>query len=90
MWRIDLTDLRRLSSPPGGRWNNQLDLAAGSGKPFLFFQAPQPVAPATNPFYPIYFRPTAVSLGFSSGGKPTLGIAFGTGTATTSSAPSTR
>jgi Tfp pilus tip-associated adhesin PilY1 len=79
MWRISLTDLRRSGSAPGGRWNNQFDLVAGSGKPFLFFQAPQPVAPATNPFYPIYFRPTAVSLGFSSGGNPTLGIAFGTG-----------
>jgi hypothetical protein len=79
MWRIDLTDLRRMAAPPGGRWNNQLDLVSGSGKPFLLFQAPQPVAPATHPFYPIYFRPTAVSLGFSSNGKPTLGIAFGTG-----------
>lgn len=79
MWRISLTDLRRSGSAPGGRWNNQFDLVAGSGKPFLFFQAPQPVAPATNPFYPIYFRPTAVSLGFSSGGNPTLGVAFGTG-----------
>ncbi len=79
MWRIDLTDLRRLAVLPGGRWNNQLDLVSGSGKPFLFFQAPQPVPPETDPFYPIYFRPTAVSLGFSTGGKPTLGIAFGTG-----------
>jgi Tfp pilus tip-associated adhesin PilY1 len=79
VWRVDLTDLRRLASPPGGRWNNQLDLVNGSGKPFLFFQAPQPVAPATQPFYPIYMRPTAVSLGFSSGGKPTVGITFGTG-----------
>ena len=79
VWRIDLTDLRRLAAPPGGRWNNQLDLVAGSGKPFLFFQAPQPTAPATSPTYPIYLRPTAVSLGFSSGGSPTLGIAFGTG-----------
>jgi Tfp pilus tip-associated adhesin PilY1 len=79
MWRMDLTDLRRMAAPPGGRWNNQLDLASGSGKPFLLFQAPQPVAPATHPFYPIYFRPTAVSLGFSSSGKPSLGIAFGTG-----------
>jgi Tfp pilus tip-associated adhesin PilY1 len=79
LWRIDLSDLWRLSSPPGGRWNNQLDLVNGSGKPFLLFQAPQPVAPEVRPFYPIYFRPTAVSLGFSSGGKPTLGIAFGTG-----------
>jgi type IV pilus assembly protein PilY1 len=79
VWRVDLTNLRRLSSLPGGRWNNQLDLVNGSGKPFLFFQAPQPVAPATAPTYPIYLRPTAVSLGFSSGGTPTLGIAFGTG-----------
>jgi Tfp pilus tip-associated adhesin PilY1 len=79
MWRIDLTDLRRLASPPGGRWNNQLDLAAGSGKPFLFFEAPQPAPPSISPYYPIYFRPTAVSLGFSANGKPTLGLAFGAG-----------
>jgi Tfp pilus tip-associated adhesin PilY1 len=79
MWRIDLSDLRLQASPPGGRWNNQLDLVNGSGKPFLLFRAPQPVAPATDPFYPIYVRPTAVSLGFSSGGKPTVGVAFGTG-----------
>ena len=79
LWRIDLTDLRRLSSSPSGRWSNQLDLAAGSGRPFLFFQAPQPVPPATQPFFPIYFRPTAVSLGFTSGGRTTVGIAFGTG-----------
>jgi type IV pilus assembly protein PilY1 len=88
MWRIDLTDLRRLASSPGSRWTNQLDLVNGSGKPFLLFQAPQvavPDDPATTvnegirPPYPIYFRPTAISLGFSSNGKPTLGIAFGTG-----------
>jgi Tfp pilus tip-associated adhesin PilY1 len=79
VWRIDLTDLRRLAAPPGGRWNNQLDLAAGSGKPFLFFEAPQPTPPAISPYYPIYFRPTAVSLGFSANGKPTLGLAFGAG-----------
>ena len=79
VWRVDLTDLRALSSPPSGRLDNQIDFASGSAKPFLFFQAPQPVAPATQPFYPIYFRPTAVSLGFSSNGKPTIGLAFGTG-----------
>ena len=79
VWRIDLTDLRKLSSPPGGRFNNQLDLAAGSGQPFLFFQAPQPTPPATTPFRPIYFRPEAINLGYNSGGKPALGIAFGTG-----------
>ncbi|HEY3124370.1 MAG TPA: PilC/PilY family type IV pilus protein, partial [Thermoanaerobaculia bacterium] len=79
LWRIDLTDLRLLSSPPSGRWSNQLDVSDGSGKPFLLFEAPQPVSPATEPFYPIYYRPTAVSLGFSVSGKPALGIAFGTG-----------
>jgi Tfp pilus tip-associated adhesin PilY1 len=79
LWRIDLTDLRMLSAPPGGRFNSQLDLANGSGRPFLLFKAPQPTAPATSPIYPIYIRPTVVSLGFSSNGKPTLGIAFGTG-----------
>ena len=79
MWRIDLTDWRELATPPSGRLENQIDFANGSAKPFLFFQAPQPVAPATHPFYPIYFRPTAVSLGFSANGKPTLGLAWGTG-----------
>ena len=79
MWRIDLTDVRELATPPSGRFDNKVDFASGSAKPFLFFQAPQPVPPATQPFYPIYFRPTAVSLGFSSNGKPTIGVAFGTG-----------
>jgi Tfp pilus tip-associated adhesin PilY1 len=79
LWRIDLTDLRMLTPAPGGRWNNQLDLAAGSGKPFLLFRAPQPVAPATAPTYPIYIRPTVVSLGFNANGKATVGVAFGTG-----------
>jgi Tfp pilus tip-associated adhesin PilY1 len=79
LWRIDLTDLRMLAAPPGGRFNNQLDLVNGSGRPFLLFQAPQPIAPATSPIYPIYIRPTAISLGFSSNGKPLIGVAFGTG-----------
>ncbi len=79
LWRIDLTDLRLSSTPPGGTFANQLDLVAGSGKPFLLFQAPQPLSPAATPFYPIYFRPTAVSLGYTSGNKAIIGIAFGTG-----------
>jgi Tfp pilus tip-associated adhesin PilY1 len=79
LWRIDLTDLRLLASPPGGRLNNQLDLDAGSGKPFLLFRAPQPAPPATDPFYPIYFRPIPVSLGYDVGGTPAVGVAFGTG-----------
>lgn len=79
LWRVDLTDLRMATPAPGGRWNNQLDLTTGSGKPFLLFSAPQPVAPATSPTYPIYIRPTAVSLGFNASGKATIGVAFGTG-----------
>jgi len=79
LWRIDLSDLRMLSSPPSGRWSNQLDVSAGSGKPFLVFQAPQPVSPAVDPFYPVYYRPAAVSLGYNVNGKPALGLAFGTG-----------
>ena len=79
LWRVNLTDLRKLSSPPSGPFDNKLDLASGSGKPFLFFQAPQPASPARTPFYPIYHRPEAINLGYVTGGKPALGIAFGTG-----------
>jgi Tfp pilus tip-associated adhesin PilY1 len=79
MWRIDTTDLRFLSSPPSGRFDNKIDVDAGSGKPFLFFEAPQPTAPAVHPFYPIYYRPSIITLGYSVGGKPAVGVAFGTG-----------
>jgi Tfp pilus tip-associated adhesin PilY1 len=79
LWRIDLTDLRKLSPSLVGRFDNKLDLVSGSGKPFLFFQAPQPTSPAATPFYPIYHRPEAINLGYNAGGKPALGIAFGTG-----------
>ncbi|HZI65477.1 MAG TPA: PilC/PilY family type IV pilus protein, partial [Thermoanaerobaculia bacterium] len=79
MWRIDLTDLRLLSSPSTDRFANKIDVNAGSGKPFLFFEAPQPIAPQTHPFYPIYYRPVVISLGFNIAGKPAVGIAFGTG-----------
>jgi hypothetical protein len=79
LWRIDLADLRLSASPPGGRFNNQLDLNTGSGKPFLLFRAPQPTPPATSPSYPIYFRPVPISLGYDVGGSPAVGIAFGTG-----------
>jgi Tfp pilus tip-associated adhesin PilY1 len=78
MWRVDLTDLR-LASTSSGRFDNKIDMDAGSGKPFLLFDAPQPVAPAVHPFYPIYYRPTVISLGFNVSGKPALGIGFGTG-----------
>jgi len=79
LWRIDLSDLRMSASPPGSRWQTQIDPSAGSAKPFLVFQAPQPVAPAVDPFYPIYYRPTAVYLGYNVNGKAALGLAFGTG-----------
>ncbi|MDQ5858210.1 MAG: hypothetical protein M3542_08055, partial [Acidobacteriota bacterium] len=79
VWRVDLTDLRLLSSAPTGRFENKIDIEAGSGKPFLFFDAPQPVAPAKHPFYPVYYRPTVVSLGYNIGGKPAVGVGFGTG-----------
>src|SRR5262249_25056994 len=78
MWRVDLTDLRRLASPPAGLFDNRLDFSAGSGKPFLLFQAPQP-QDASSPIYPIYYRPAAVNLGYTTGTRPALGIAFGTG-----------
>jgi Tfp pilus tip-associated adhesin PilY1 len=79
LWRIDLTDLRRLAAPPSGRFDNQIDPSAGSGRPFLLFEAPQPVPPATQPYYPIYYRPTVISLGFDANARPAIGLAFGTG-----------
>ena len=78
LWRIDTSDLR-MGSAPANRWQTQIDPSAGSAKPFLVFQAPQPVAPAIDPFYPVYYRPTAVALGYNVNGKPALGLAFGTG-----------
>jgi Tfp pilus tip-associated adhesin PilY1 len=79
MWRIDLTDLRLLASAPTGRFDNKIDVNAGTGKPFLLFEAPQPATGNVHPFYPIYYRPTLVSLGYSVSGKPALGVGFGTG-----------
>jgi Tfp pilus tip-associated adhesin PilY1 len=78
LWRIDLSDLR-MGSSPSNRWQTQIDPSAGSATPFLVFQAPQPVAPAIDPNYPVYYRPTAVYLGYNVAGKPALGLAFGTG-----------
>ena len=78
LWRIDLSDLR-MGSAPSSRWQTQINPSAGSATPFLVFEAPQPVAPAIDPFYPVYYRPAAVSLGYTVSGKPALGLAFGTG-----------
>lgn len=85
VWKVDLSDLRLLGSPPSGRFSNKIDLDAGSGKPFLFFEAPQPTDADADgfidrhPFYPVYYRPTVISLGFSIAGKPAVGVAFGSG-----------
>ncbi len=78
LWRIDLSDLR-MGSAPASRWHSQIDPSLGSATPFLVFQAPQPVAPAVDPNYPVYYRPTAVYLGYNVGGRPAVGLAFGTG-----------
>ena len=79
LWRIDTSDLRLATSAPTGRFDNRIDITAGSGKPFLLFEAPQPAAGNVHPFYPIYYRPTAIYLGYNVSGRPALGIGFGTG-----------
>jgi type IV pilus assembly protein PilY1 len=79
MWKVDTTDLRMLGSPPTGRFDNKIDIAAGSGKPFLLFEAPQPTGTNVHPFYPIYYRPTVIALGYSVSGRAAYGIGFGTG-----------
>jgi Tfp pilus tip-associated adhesin PilY1 len=78
LWRIDLSDLRA-GTAPSNRWQTQIDPSAGSATPFLVFQAPQPVAPAIDPFYPVYYRPTVVSLGYNVNGRAAVGLAFGSG-----------
>jgi Tfp pilus tip-associated adhesin PilY1 len=78
LWRIDTTDLRLLTGVTG-RLENKIDVDAGTGRPFVLFEAPQPVDPEKHPFYPIYYRPSVISLGFTVSGKPAVGIAFGTG-----------
>jgi hypothetical protein len=79
LWRIDTRDLRMPGSAPTGRFDNKIDVNAGSGKPFLLFEAPQPAAGNVHPFYPIYYRPTAIYLGYNVSGRAALGIGFGTG-----------
>src|SRR5207253_6167774 len=66
-----------MGSAPIYRWHTQIDPSAGSATPFLVFQAPQTGTP--DPFYPVYYRPTAVYLGYNVNGKAALGLAFGTG-----------
>ena len=79
MWRLDLRDLKVGSSTPTDRWSSKLQKSDGSVlSPLLLFQAPQPVGGSTQ-YFPIYYRPSVVYLGLTSGGQPMLGIAFGTG-----------
>jgi Tfp pilus tip-associated adhesin PilY1 len=79
MWRLDLRDLKLSAIAPTSRWSSRLQKGDGSAlTPMLIFQAPQPGGSSTQ-FFPIYYRPTVIYLGLTSGGQPMLGIAFGTG-----------
>jgi len=79
MWRLDLRDVKIAATAPTSRWSSRLQKGDGSAlTPMLIFQAPQPGGSSTQ-FFPIYYRPTVIYLGSTSGGQPMLGIAFGTG-----------
>jgi len=79
MWRVDLRTLKISTSAPTDRWSSKLQKGDGTAlSPMLVFQAPQPVNGSTQ-YFPIYYRPTVVFLGLTSGGQPTLGVGFGTG-----------
>ena len=79
VWRLDLRAVRIDSTAPTTRWASRIQKSDGTAlSPMLVFQAPQPVSPSFK-FYPIYYRPTVVYLGVTSGGQPILGLAFGTG-----------
>jgi hypothetical protein len=79
MWRLDLRSLKIPSSAPTDRWSSKLQKGDGTAlSPMLVFQAPQPVSGSTQ-YFPIYYRPTVVYLGLTTGSQPILGIGFGTG-----------
>jgi hypothetical protein len=79
MWRLDLRSLKIGSSAPTDRWSSKIQKGDGTAlSAQLLFQAPQPVSGATQ-YFPIYYRPTIVYLGLTSGGQPILGVGFGTG-----------
>jgi hypothetical protein len=79
MWRLDLRSLKIPSSAPTDRWSSKLQKGDGTAlSAMLVFQAPQPVSGSTQ-YFPIYYRPTVVYLGLTTGSQPILGIGFGTG-----------
>lgn len=79
MWRLDLRSLKIPSSAPTDRWSSKLQKGDGTAlSALLVFQAPQPVSGSTQ-YFPIYYRPTVVYLGLTTGGQPILGVGFGTG-----------
>lgn len=79
MWRLDLGTLKIPSSAPTDRWSSKLQKGDGTAlSAMLLFQAPQPVSGSTQ-YFPIYYRPSVVFLGLTSGDRPILGLGFGTG-----------
>ena len=79
MWRLDLRSLKIPTGAPTTRWTSKLQNSDGSAlSAMLIFQAPQPVSGSTQ-YFPIYYRPSVVYLGLTTGGQPILGVGFGTG-----------
>jgi Tfp pilus tip-associated adhesin PilY1 len=79
MWRLDLRSLKIPTGAPTTRWASKLQNSDGSSlSAMLIFQAPQPVSGSTQ-YFPIYYRPSVVYLGLTTGGQPILGVGFGTG-----------
>jgi hypothetical protein len=79
MWRLDLSSLKIPSGAPTDRWSSKLQKGDGTAlSAMLVFQAPQPVSGSTQ-YFPIYYRPSVVYLGLTSGDRPILGLGFGTG-----------
>jgi Tfp pilus tip-associated adhesin PilY1 len=79
MWRVDLRSLKIPSGAPTTRWASKLQNGDGSAlSAMLIFQAPQPVSGSTQ-YFPIYYRPSVVYLGLTTGAQPILGVGFGTG-----------
>ena len=80
MWRIDLTDLRLMSSPPAGRFENKIDVDRGIRQAFpLLRSAAAGRSGRRIPSTPSTTGRSVISLGFNIAGKPAVGVAFGTG-----------
>jgi Tfp pilus tip-associated adhesin PilY1 len=79
VWRLDLRSLKIPSAAPTDRWSSKMQKGDGTAlSAMLIFQAPQPVSGSTQ-YFPIYYRPSVVYLGLTTGGQPILGLGFGTG-----------